>query len=470
MLGIGFVIPGYLREKIESTEEMSQLLAQEVGLTERRGKPGENDFALQQDLENLRNQMRGFPPLAELLSLREGQSETLQTLDWFFSIEEEATLVDWVFIEQKVYIITVDTERNVKMEEVKNDVNLPEWVEDYVTEEKERIKVPSDVASPLRMIDYLVEPLTRLTKPGCLLVFSPSGPLYSIPLHALQLPSKQLVIERNPIVYSVNMSVLHLCCLRSTRGHSPDEFVAMGFYPESTNEQKKVTENNKKIANMFGGISISGEDVVEASFQKHVEKAAIFHFHGHAVPDDDGNILDQYLNLFIPDNNESASPFTPMAASNSSPTHVFDDSNDMEEVEYIPPGFTVREILSLKLKAPLVTLMACESARQEVSPGDDPMGLVSAFLISGASSVVGTLWSVQSTDGRTFAHLFYQELQRQCFGNPKSGLMDLALATQRAVMTMRENPDTRAVYHWAPFVLHGSWKVKAFEVPSTAEM
>jgi CHAT domain-containing protein len=462
MLAVGFIIPGYLREKIGSTEEMAQLLAQKTALTERLVKPGENSFAIRQDLESLRNQMNEFPPLVELLSLREGQSENLQSLKWLFSVEEQATLVDWTCIDQRVYIIVVDKELNPKMEEIKNEIDLHEWVEDYVSDDKTHIKRPSDAASPLRKIDHLVKPLERLTKPGGILVLSPSGPLHSIPLHALQLSSKQILIERNPVVYTANMSVLHQCMLRSTLDRQKEDFVAMGFYPEddSEDEQKNVTENNVKIAGKFAGISLSGEDVTEIAFKEYAEEAAIIHFHGHAVPDDAGNILGQYLKLFIPEDDSQ----TEQTALTPPLSKTVVDYLDIEEVPYVPPGFSVRDIFLLKLKAPLVTLMACESARQEVSPGDDPMGLVSAFLISGASSVLGTLWSVLSRDGRVFADIFYQEIHRQCAEKPTSGMMDLALATQRAVLKIRENPDTRAAYHWAEFVLHGTWRMKAFNV------
>jgi CHAT domain-containing protein len=373
-------------------------------------------------------------------------------LSGFFSVEERATLVDWIYIDDKVYIIVVDKELNPKMEEIQNETNLHEWVQDYVSDDKKDIKRPSDAASPLRKIDHLVEPLGRLTTPGAILVLSPSGPLHSIPLHALQLPTKQIIIERNPVVYCANVSVLHQCMIRSSRDRQ-EGFVAMGLYPDYEDEQKNVTETNVKIADKFGGISLSGEDVTETAFKEYAEEAAILHFHGHAVPDDEDNILGQYLKLFIPDNRTEQTALLESI-----------QMNDMEEVEYVPPGCTVRDIFDLKLKTPLVTLMACESARQEVSPGDDPMGLVSAFLISGAISVLGTLWSVRSKDGRVFAEIFYQEIHRQCVEKPNSGMMDLALATQRAVLKIRENPDTRAAYHWAAFVLHGTWRMKAFNV------
>ena len=461
MLGVGLVIPGYLREKIDASEAMLQLLEEETILVQKMEKmPGGRGLGLQQELANLRNRMREFSTLADLLALREGKSESLHDLNWLLpdtSTAEPIILVDWVYIDKKIYIVVVDNERKPQMEEVENYVDLHEWVADYVsTDDKQKLRLP-EAYCPLRDLDHLVEPLSRLTKPGIILVLSPSGPLHSIPLHALQLPDQQIVIERNPIVYCSNLSILHQCCLRSTLVPSGAEFVAMGFYPDHEEEQKKVYAGNAKYANLLGGSSFSGDQVTEASFKAHAEGAAIIHFHGHVVQDDNGNIFDQALHLFSLEDSQSTSQVEPEPNTGS----VAMES----DMEYSPPGFTVRDIFSLNLQSPVVTLIACESAHQEIFPGDDPIGLVSAFLVSGASSVLGTLWSIRSTDGRLFSDAFYEDIHQQSLAKRMNdGMIDLALATQQAVLKVRENPDTRAPYHWAAFVLHGTWRVKAFNV------
>jgi CHAT domain-containing protein len=70
----------------------------------------------------------------------------------------------------------------------------------------------------------------------------------------------------------------------------------------------------------------------------------------------------------------------------------------------------VRDVLSLKLRSPHITLVACDLASQGITAGDEPLGLVTALLCAGAGSVLGTLWSTASETGCVFAKRFYAEL------------------------------------------------------------
>lgn len=116
--------------------------------------------------------------------------------------------------------------------------------------------------------------------------------------------------------------------------------------------------------------------------------------------------------------------------------------------------FTVEDFFDLHLQAPHFTLMACNSALQNVSTGDEPLGLITAILCAGASSVLGTLWAIQSRTARIFAKHFYTE-----FANspPNINVFDLARASREAICKMKYEFDTREPYHWAGFVLHGSY-------------
>jgi tetratricopeptide (TPR) repeat protein len=85
MLRVGVVIPEYLRVKIEGTEEMARLLCEETSLVRRLDNTsGGYSLGLRYELGMLRNRMRQFPLLAELLAFRDGKSETLEDLDWLF--------------------------------------------------------------------------------------------------------------------------------------------------------------------------------------------------------------------------------------------------------------------------------------------------------------------------------------------------------------------------------------------------
>lgn len=132
-----------------------------------------------------------------------------------------------------------------------------------------------------------------------------------------------------------------------------------------------------------------------------------------------------------------------------------------------PPArrITVKDLFDIRIKASHISLLACASTTQDFQAGDEPLGLVTAFLSAGATSVLGTLWSVQSPAARLFSERFYTYLlmmkssqeKEEEGGNEAGGVYDLAYATRQAVLDVRQHWEFRTPYDWASFVLHGAW-------------
>jgi CHAT domain-containing protein len=113
---------------------------------------------------------------------------------------------------------------------------------------------------------------------------------------------------------------------------------------------------------------------------------------------------------------------------------------------------SVMEIFDLQLDSAVVVLLACASGEDDVAPNDDPLGLLSAFLYAGASSVIATRWPTQTSDAREFAKHFY----KKAFSSRKDGTVNLAVAVQAAVLELWEHWDEDDPYHWAQFQLRKS--------------
>lgn len=140
--------------------------------------------------------------------------------------------------------------------------------------------------------------------------------------------------------------------------------------------------------------------------------------------------------------------------------------------------FSVPSFFNLNLyHAPHIALMACASTVQAVTPGDEPLGLVTALLCAGAASVLGTMWPVQSRTARKFLKRLVANWDAARYDNEDSGDKDggkgpgntmregkkwlnLAIAVREAVLDLRENVKTKEVCHWGAFVLHGSFFCK----------
>jgi tetratricopeptide (TPR) repeat protein len=107
------------------------------------------------------------------------------------------------------------------------------------------------------------------------------------------------------------------------------------------------------------------------------------------------------------------------------------------------------DLFRLQLRAHLVVLSACETARSELGPGEELMGLAGGLLLAGARAVVVSLWEVLDESSAAFMERFYAQLAG---GVPAAQALAAAMVEVRA---LRPHP-----VHWAPYVLLGDPDVR----------
>jgi CHAT domain-containing protein len=105
-----------------------------------------------------------------------------------------------------------------------------------------------------------------------------------------------------------------------------------------------------------------------------------------------------------------------------------------------------REIATLPLRADLVVLSGCQSARGRILGGEGVLGLSRAFFWAGARSVVASLWNVSDRSTASFMESFYRHL---------AGGLSKTQALRRAKLDLRSKRETAAPWYWAAFVLLG---------------
>ena len=114
---------------------------------------------------------------------------------------------------------------------------------------------------------------------------------------------------------------------------------------------------------------------------------------------------------------------------------------------------TMKDVLKAQIRARLVVLSCCHSARGEVK-SEGVVGIARAFLGAGARSVLVSLWAIDDEATMEFMKVFYQQLVH---GRSASE------ALNKAMKSMRESDDFCAVKYWAPFVLIGDDVTLEFE-------
>jgi CHAT domain-containing protein len=106
------------------------------------------------------------------------------------------------------------------------------------------------------------------------------------------------------------------------------------------------------------------------------------------------------------------------------------------------------ELLSLDLRGlEVLTLSACETALGRFDIGDNLRGLPASFLLAGVSTLVGTLWPVETNASECFFSAFYREL--------KGGVTRLDAFATAQKETRIAFPKYR---DWGPFYLVGDWR------------
>ena len=127
---------------------------------------------------------------------------------------------------------------------------------------------------------------------------------------------------------------------------------------------------------------------------------------------------------------------------------------------------TALEVTDLDLRgSELVVLSACSTGRGKVAGGEGVLGLQRAFQLTGARTVVASLWDVDDKYTRDLMSDFYRNLWKKKL--PK------AVALRQAQLSMLEKGRVRAFereapavkkdaplspHYWAAFVLSGDWR------------
>ena len=114
---------------------------------------------------------------------------------------------------------------------------------------------------------------------------------------------------------------------------------------------------------------------------------------------------------------------------------------------------TMKDVLKAQIRARLVVLSCCHSARGEIK-SEGVVGIARAFLGAGARSVLVSLWAINDEATMEFMKIFYRQLVDR---------RSASEALNEAMKSMRKSDRFSAVKYWAPFVLIGDDVTLEFE-------
>ncbi|KAK4097191.1 hypothetical protein N658DRAFT_510599 [Parathielavia hyrcaniae] len=507
LLALGISVPETLRNAITHSGHTMLLFEEESSIMERlNSAKGTTLVVLRQRLERLRERMEKDELADAILALREARPTTLEALLAVTQTEEEPAssgasvrsstrienpdlrraqpprrvlFVDYGFHQGKGFIVVTDGNRpnslwvNVTIQEASR------WKEDWLAP-----RPPDSVMSPagaaaerydpflrdeedaaLGWLSRLANPLLRFSKAGDLLVLCPSETIHGIPIHAAKLRPEAgtgeplCLIERNPVVYTASMTITQRCMARAT---SPPDATATGN--NSSNKILGVYRHPAPIRDMASRIS---RNLPPRSLDTHIDTQL-----DRAVLQD--ALANSKTVLFF--GHCSTGPGSDATNARSPSQHLLLNDNPIRRPDGNDTAFRT------PVHASLVSLVACESADQDIRTGDEPLGLLTALLCSGANSVVGTLWSVEPRVGVAFTEEFYKRLMAPHGSREvdvrvegeeervkRRRMIDLAVVLQETVVELkrsrRQGFNTVNVMDWGAFTLNGAWLLDALDAP-----
>jgi CHAT domain-containing protein/tetratricopeptide (TPR) repeat protein len=418
VLGIGSVPPTRIMAELEQHPASFSLLLEERELADRINKvTPEERIGLRETLDGLWERMKRDPNLSEYLELRTGTALDADDLTSLITTDAGAgyssVCIDWIAVGERLFLLALRPGQSPQLVELPLRLGaVRSFINTYLRSDTFRSTL-RDTPEVLRELDPLIAPLIDISAPEDLLILSPTGLLHALPLHALEVKGIPLLV-RNPIVYCPSLSVLRHCLARRRKRKEKQPTAAL--FGDPTDDRSEAAKLVLYLEQRFGTKPFIKEAATRQAFTKAISGCDFIHFQGHArhKPNEP---LDSYLALA-----------------------------DEEK-------FTAREVFGLSnLQAELVTLAACESAANVIATGDEPLGLIPAFLYAGTNSVLATLWKVKQTSAAETMRFFYDKLTEA------DQTIDKAQALRQAMLAVRDIPGFDSPYHWAPFALYGDWR------------
>jgi tetratricopeptide (TPR) repeat protein/CHAT domain-containing protein len=266
--------------------------------------------------------------------------------------------------------------------------------------------------------DQLVAPFSDALAETRGLTIIPHGPLHELPFEALLVDDKTALFERWHVSIAPSLSALHAVRERRTkRKPAPNDIVFVGIGGGTG-----LTLSGPTVEEVGAGFGAAVQIVQPGpgshpAYLQHAPRAR---------------------HLLV------ATHGTHVAQSRSG--HL-----ELTAAEGHPTPLTASEIAQNPLRAELVTLAACETARGEAMSSDERLDLTRAFLIAGADAVLATRWKVPATEEtRLFLIDFYQALRQ---GGPGGTPMRKDEALTEARRRSRQRSDDAQL--WAAWVLVG---------------
>jgi CHAT domain-containing protein len=294
-------------------------------------------------------------------------------------------------------------------------------------------------ASAGGLYQLLLKPAEAQLRGKTNLIIAPDDMLWDLPFQALLTQAGRYVLESSAVSYVPSLTVLRemkaqrnrrraettgpavLALGNPTLSKETIERGALALRDEKLNPLPEAEKEVKALGQLYGNARSKiyiGAEAREDRLKAEAAQARILHFATHGI-----------LN--------NASPMY---------SHLVLAQGDRNEDGLLEAW----ELTQMDLRADLVVLSACETARGRFGAGEGVIGLSWAMFVAGAPATVVSQWKVESASTRELMLGFHQRLMAS-----SKAKMTKAEALRQAALKLMKNPGASHPFYWAGFVLVG---------------
>jgi CHAT domain-containing protein len=280
-------------------------------------------------------------------------------------------------------------------------------------------------ASARELYRLLLAPVERDLSGRQGVIILPDGPLWDVAFHALQPGPHRFLIEQAIISYAPSLAVLRETLkLAADRRTAPAdrELLALGN-PAGQPPLPETERQVREIEKLYGARQshiLTGGSASQGRLKAESAGYRVIHLASHAVLDS-SNPMYSYALL----------------------ARSADDAGRLE----------ARDLMQFNLRADLLVLSACETARGRPLGGEGISGMLWAAFVAGAPTTIASMWRIESastSDLMIGFHRNWLEARRSDDPLAKAG------ALQKAALATIAGGQYSHPFYWAGFVLMGS--------------
>ena len=274
------------------------------------------------------------------------------------------------------------------------------------------------------LYDIVIKPIANLIQ-GNELIIVPDGPLWLAPYAAFMDTDSKYLCEsfRIRLIPSLNSLKMIADCPHDYHRRNGALLVGNPWVKEVTDSKGKqlledlpsAKQEVEMIGEIFRVTPLIGKEATKAAVLKRLSSVALVHIaaHGRMETGEIALTPDPGRTLLIP-----------------------------TEDDYV---LTMKDVLSVQLRARLVVLSCCHSGRGEIK-AEGVVGIARAFMGAGARAVLVSLWAIDDEATLEFMRSFYHHLVKG---------RSAGESLNQAMKDLRESDEYSDMKYWAPFVLIG---------------